>query len=73
MPKVKVEVDIDWAEIRNLIEEKWGLTIIEDLHDIERSGDPDRGDYEERLRSVTCVCQVEDHQILKSSRSTYSA
>ena len=68
MPKVRVEVHIDWAEIRTLIEEKWGLTVIEDDHDIQHDGDPDRGNYTERLRSVTLVCQVEEGRILKSKR-----
>ena len=53
MPKVTTTIEFDWAAIVQCLEEKTGRKLENPQFDIESNGDPDRGTWEQKLRSVS--------------------
>jgi hypothetical protein len=69
MPKIITTVEFSWAEIRQILEEKTGLTLTSDEFDIEESGDYDRGTYEQTVKSVTFKTHIDEKAIINSGIS----
>jgi hypothetical protein len=63
MPKIITTVEFSWAEIRQILEERSGLTLTDAEFDIEESGDYDRGTYEQTVKSVIFKTHIDEKAI----------
>jgi hypothetical protein len=69
MPKIITTVEFSWAEIRQCLEEKTGLTLTDAEFDIEERGDYDKGTYEQTVKSVIFKTHIDEKAIINSGIS----